>query len=178
MKISKTRLIVWGAIVPCLIAGVLIWRLQFAPETASAWKPRRSTPRRSTPGTDAYERETLAHYLSLMRPQLELYRLHHDKYPHGPTNHDFKRQLGGKTRPDGTPDAAGAYGPYTCFCCNRMLNPFNNSSAVLVDSDGTIGPGKVRISGPEACGWYFNPMTGRFTPNTPDHIDIKPRRSF
>ena len=63
-------------------------------------------------------------------------------------------------------DADGNYGtdfgPYlSCF----PPNPFNGSTRVWIDSDGTRTPGKHRADGPDACGWYFNAVTGHFAAN-------------
>lgn len=76
------------------------------------------------------------------------------------TSEEWKLQLTSQTDVNGGPGTD--FGPYLSLF---VTNPFNNSERVLIDADGTARPGTLRTSGPYACGWYFNAVTGRFAAN-------------
>ena len=107
---------------------------------------------------------TLASCLRMVRSQLELYRLEHSGYPSEGESASWIAQLTNTT--DAAGDTAGSdLGPYI----ERFPeNPFNNSGTVLIDADGSSAPGQA---GCDVHGWYFNAVTGRFSPNTAEHSD-------
>jgi len=101
-------------------------------------------------GSDA-RLSNLTTNLQSIRAQLELYRLHHNgKYPT-----DIRDQLTGKTDSDGTPNAAGAYGPYLK---QFPANPFVRRASKAVKTSGAPGEG-----------WSYDPATGVFLANTRGH---------
>lgn len=98
--------------------------------------------------------------LMTIRSQLAMYRVQHEKYPDGADSVAWKAQLTQVTNANGEPGTD--FGPYlSCF----PVNPFNGSGDVLIDSAETDTPGRRLTSGPDACGWYFNTVTGRFALN-------------
>jgi hypothetical protein len=106
--------------------------------------------------------------LQSLRFQIILYTLHHGgRRPDGVTSEEWIGQLTKKTKSSGRIDAAGPYGPYLAA---MPPNAFNQSVDVLIDIDGTIQPGTVRTRGWDAYGWYYNTITGKFSPNdSPEH---------
>ena len=108
--------------------------------------------------------DTLVRYLNTGRNVLELYRMQVGTYPDVRTSEEWKQHIGGRPKINGA-----FHGPFLCLGCVRMINPFNGSSEILVDVDGTGEPGAIKTSGPDACGWYYNVKTGKFAPNTPAH---------
>lgn len=89
--------------------------------------------------------------LMTIRAQLEFYTLHHDgKYPA-----DVVEGLTKKTDAGGVVSAVGEFGPYIHVF---PANPFVN------DPDAA-----VKTSGADGDGWFYNPNTGEFRPNSPGH---------
>ena len=107
--------------------------------------------------TNAAEESKLSNLtsnLQSIRAQLELYKMHHNEaYP---TN--LNTQLVGKTDPDGTLNASGAYGPYLHIF---PANPFVDDSAEAVKTGGGAGEG-----------WSYDSATGTITPNTAAHTGL------
>jgi len=113
--------------------------------------------------TDA-KANRLSACLRIVRGQLLLYRVHHNGYPDGADSDAWVAQLTETTGEDGDTDGSD-FGPYV----ERFpVNPFNNSDTVLVDADGTSGPGQAQTN---VHGWYFNAATGELWANTADHAD-------
>ena len=97
--------------------------------------------------------------LQTVRCQLELYRVEHGEYPDGLTSAEWIAQLTGKTDQDGTPAAAGEYGPYMQIF---PTNPFNDLDDVAF---GVVGDGTT--------GWSFDATTGKFASNdTVEHAGL------
>ena len=115
-----------------------------------------------TEASDDARESSLRSDLQTVRSQLELYRVQHNSYPDGATSADWIAQLTETTDVDG--DTTGSdFGPYLQ---KFPQNPFNNQSAVVIDSDGSSGPG---LASTDTAGWYFDATTGKFSPNTADH---------
>ena len=92
--------------------------------------------------------------LQSVRAQLELYRLHHNgSYPANITDGLTK-----KSDADGTINASGAYGPYMQ---QFPANPFIDTAADAVKTDGSAG-----------AGWSYTPATGVFIAFSAGHTTL------
>jgi len=102
-----------------------------------------------------------------IRNQIKLYRLHHGMYPGYKQRPDgsltswrsrrFVNQLLGKTHRDGT--YGGEYGPYLQkFPANDFAENPKKAAEIRMGEPNGRGPG-----------WAFNPYTGSFRANDPDH---------
>jgi len=94
--------------------------------------------------------------LQTVRSQLELYKVQHlDTYPDA----NIATQLTSKTNSDGTTTGTPTLGPYLQ---KVPTNAFNGLDTIQVgDTQSADG----------STGWYYNPSTGHFAPNTADHKD-------
>ena len=114
-------------------------------------------PQFTEASSDARE-SALASDLQTTRSQIELYKIQHlDDYPGlqadgSVTAADLIADLTTQTNQAG---AAGTdYGPYLQ---TFPTNPFNSLATVSV--------GAVACPGDNSTGWYFNTVTGKFSPN-------------
>ena len=120
--------------------------------------------------TDAYE-AALATDLQTTRIRIGLYKGEHsDCYPgqqdpddpRSVNGDDFVADLLSKTDANGAP--GGSLGPYFHAF---PANPYKNN-------DQTVKVGTGDDLGDESAteGWYFNVITGKFSPNDPDHCGL------
>jgi general secretion pathway protein G len=107
--------------------------------------------------TDDAKQSALKFDVRTMRSQIELYKLHHNGLT--PTLAQIETQLTGKTDADGTPNPAGAYGPY--IEGELPTNPYDGSNAV----SAAVGNPPATDNG--NGGWQYDEATGRIYPNHP-----------
>jgi general secretion pathway protein G len=121
--------------------------------------------------TDRTAREnTLRKHLQSIRGRIEVYRTEHlDEYPasvKGDDGDTFIAQMTGKTNEEGEygggADPPPSLGPYLP---KLPPNPFATANADKVDVDK-----KQKADGDP--GWYYNPETGEFRANDPDHAGL------
>jgi general secretion pathway protein G len=115
-------------------------------------------PQFSSTTKDARE-SSVRFNLHSMRSQIELYKEHHMAYP---TTGKFVAQMTQKTLQDGTPDAAGTYGPY--IQGGIPANPLNNSSGVAEGDGSGVKTGDY--------GWQYDPTTGKIYVNYAGYLNL------
>ena len=117
-------------------------------------------PQFASSTTDAKE-STAKFNMHSLRSQIELYQIHHGKYP-SLTDNSLPQMLDA-TDADGTISASGAYGPYLD---SIPPNPFDSES--LIYAAGSDSPTKETT---EAKGWQYHEASGGIWPNNPEFWD-------
>ncbi|MBT3200999.1 MAG: hypothetical protein HN350_13940 [Phycisphaerales bacterium] len=160
MKLDKTASILVKLLVVTAIAvGVrFAFRVQGLPAETCAcephWQRLFSIIDMNVEASVDARLSNLTTNLQSIRAQLELYRLHHNgKYPT-----DITDGLTRKSNSEGEIDPSGVYGPYMC---SFPPNPFIDDEEKATKTDGADGEG-----------WSYNPKTGMFCANSPEHKDL------
>lgn len=117
-------------------------------------------PQFASSTTDAKE-STVKFNMHSLRSQIELYRIHHGKYP-SLTDASLPQMLD-KTDAAGTISTTGAFGPYLDAI---PPNPFDNDASVYAAASDT-----PTAETTEAKGWQYHQATGGIWPNNPEFWD-------
>jgi prepilin-type N-terminal cleavage/methylation domain-containing protein len=104
--------------------------------------------------------------LRTVRSMLETYKEQHTGvYPPAASSADFANQMTQKTDQNTALDPTGGKcGPY--IDGSIPINPFNNSSAVVILKGNTPPTGPTG----SADGWQYNPANGWFYPNNSEYF--------
>jgi len=98
--------------------------------------------------------------LKTVRSAIEYYKVQHNDTLPGAGGATFGQALTGRT------DLSGAVGT-DCgpYLLQLPVNPFNELDTVEIEA-GTAGLGSGN------CGWHFDSLTGLFSADTDEHVDL------